>query len=265
MPHYFKTKNFNSFVRQLNMYGFHKVKGVHDQEFKHPFFREGHAEYLCYIRRRYAQSQSDAKVENTDGDVSPSRYFDLRQQFSVVSEKVETMAGEVDRLNEENARLNIMCREMILENQKSLQKSLLLLFSVLGQPDEELRRSLDDYLLTLSIDLEELMPVLSTVSLEHLLDQNLLPRMFKVDNCRTVVDGLMAVLSKHLTNKKILSDAEKIKQLLLKQAFGDINQCIVVPTPTPRLSLSVMEDVAEVCNVSTGKKSESFEELFHTN
>lgn len=229
------------------MYGFHKLKGIHDQEFKHPFFRKGHNEYLCYIKRRYASTQGDLKVDIKEGDTSPFRYFDLQCQFNFLSEKVDSSDKEVSRLGEENFKLRNFHKDLLSDNQKSMEKALIILLGVLSQTYDSLSRELQRHLCSIGLDMNKFTTAFQSVDIEHLIANNFLSSTLRTENYRIVVDSLFMALSKHNNQLKNCEQNDRIKQLILKNAINKINNRLVVPNFTNKLSLNVMEDVVETC------------------
>ena len=92
MGKYFKSSKFNSFVRQLNFYGFRKStrdQGNDDShqnnktwEFKHPYFMRGRKDLLSKIHRK----------QNGDSDV------DLQVRVSQLENEVSYLYGIINDL-----------------------------------------------------------------------------------------------------------------------------------------------------------------------
>ena len=71
LPKYFRHRNINSFIRQLNMYGFHKSrKDPSKNIFSHPFFLRAQPQILHLVKRKI--KNEDKMDEENKAPVPPS-------------------------------------------------------------------------------------------------------------------------------------------------------------------------------------------------
>ncbi|OBZ65652.1 Heat shock factor protein [Grifola frondosa] len=166
---WFKHQKFASFVRQLNMYGFHKIphlqQGVLKSEtdtepwhFEHPHFHQGQPDLLCLIQRK--KQPVHGVVDDLDiheavnaaaplATLSPGQVMDINSVvngIAAIKRHQQAISADLSALKQSNDALwkeAVLARERHAKHQDTINRILKFLAGVFGHTAEPVEKAND--------------------------------------------------------------------------------------------------------------------------
>jgi heat shock transcription factor 1 len=124
LPLNYKHNNMASFIRQLNMYGFHKITSIDngglkfdrdEMEFSHPYFQKGHPYLLEHIKRKIANTKQEAEKSGSKPDTMTRVLSEVKN----MNRRQESLDSRFSAMKQENEAL---WREVAILRQKHMKQ-----------------------------------------------------------------------------------------------------------------------------------------------
>lgn len=226
LPRYFKTRNYSSFVRQLNMYDFHKLKNAEGfSEFQHPKFKMGNFSELGNIKRKINEYTDVLETFRGDQKVMLNEYYKLRKNYEEVEESLNVIASQNKRLVDTNKDLVCKLYFFKKEYESRIKKVLFCFYMNNNYSNEQLNAKVKEVLteadMMLMEDDDDVNCLLLCHKIKSVVKQFAKRLIFSPEKNTAVLDKLVEIYIRHL-NENIATEKMTINyKTIMKDMFKE--------------------------------------------